>query len=850
MPNGYAGEASSAGIDAAGFAAAVPLRMANGGSAASSDMQQRPPRLDELFIELSRTVALQIEAYKEQIRSLSLEQLGQGPQCAACLQLHARGSCSNSSSNTSSTAVSRGQGMQPWQPAHGGDFGRSANLSPAVPKPLQDWPEDEAGDGLSTAGEVRPPRQAAVYEVVAPVVALPPSLPLMSTQPCFGVGQDQDGHGSRLVANGQLMNSEHRPLRPDMAPSVAAHPAPGDDDLDVVYEDQIFQQVHFTEASDRAVSKANGHRTSGKETSRPAAQGSAALEEYSCAEGADTHVRFNEAEEEKVLVIPRGERDSSRSSSAGMPAVRDSSVSRCTSLSRDAMDSRNHLGSTPSLLRGEEPPLVETNTLDFVSGIVIGINAVILGISADNIHLEDIWTKLEYVFTAFFLFEMFYKMYVHGLKRYFFGPDMHWNNFDFAVVLLAIFDMVFTSVLASIGISPGIIKLARLGRLARLVRLLRFKIFHELKMMIQGVIAGLRVLVWAVVLLFFFIYLIGVMTRTTIGTSTVHHFAITQSFETVPMAMFTLFRCFTDGCSAYDGSPLTVHLYRYYSAPFMILYILIFLFVTIGIFNLIMAIFIDNVMAASVQRKQKERGVNAIVMEARLRELVMKLAKQTSIQEDEEDEFDEDELVITREAFDQWLQEKDLLNMLDELDIGTSNKSELFEVIDCDLSGELEVPEIISGLMKLRGPSDKSDAVAALLGIRYMTKMLEAVHNKIIDLEEYEKDQGLQWRANTVFAVDHGEQHDASEAKEKASAESRAASHEGVSQTGCSDNGLTHSEAQAEDKNRQRMSQYKLRASRVGAGTPAAQDPGARANLRTSRASFGMLMGAIPIGKK
>ena len=28
---------------------------------------------------------------------------------------------------------------------------------------------------------------------------------------------------------------------------------------------------------------------------------------------------------------------------------------------------------------------------------------------------------------------------------------------------------------------------------------------------------------------------------------------------------------------------------------------------------------------------------------------------------------------------------------------GTANKTELFDVIDCDLSGELEVPEIISG---------------------------------------------------------------------------------------------------------------------------------------------------------
>ena len=32
---------------------------------------------------------------------------------------------------------------------------------------------------------------------------------------------------------------------------------------------------------------------------------------------------------------------------------------------------------------------------------------------------------------------------------------------------------------------------------------------------------------------------------------------IEEEFEYVPDAMFTNFRCFTDGCNAYDGTPLT-----------------------------------------------------------------------------------------------------------------------------------------------------------------------------------------------------------------------------------------------------------------------------------------------------
>merc|ERR1719440_1932534 len=98
-------------------------------------------------------------------------------------------------------------------------------------------------------------------------------------------------------------------------------------------------------------------------------------------------------------------------------------------------------------------------------------------------------------------------------------------------------------------------------------------------------------------------------------------------------------------------------------------------------------------------------------------------------------QMDEEDLLLTKDNFEAWLEDKAFLNMLEDLDIGTSNKSELFDVLDCDLSGELEVDEVISGLMKLRGPSDKTDAVACLLGVRYMTSKLDEVHERICESE-------------------------------------------------------------------------------------------------------------------
>jgi len=88
---------------------------------------------------------------------------------------------------------------------------------------------------------------------------------------------------------------------------------------------------------------------------------------------------------------------------------------------------------------------------------------------------------------------------------------------------------------------------------------------------------------------------------------------------------------------------------------------------------------------------------------------------------------------ITRQVFDMWLRDDGFLKLLDSLDINTSNKAELFDVLDSDQSGELEVEEIISGLMRMRGPPQKSDMIAALLGVRHAVAVVEDLKQHLVD---------------------------------------------------------------------------------------------------------------------
>jgi len=243
-----------------------------------------------------------------------------------------------------------------------------------------------------------------------------------------------------------------------------------------------------------------------------------------------------------------------------------------------------------------------------------------------------------------------------------------------------------------------------------------------------------------------------------------------NDFQTLPWSMFTLFRCFTDGCSAVDGTPLQVHLAKEFGVPFMVIYVFVFLFVTIGILNLILGMFVDNVFTASRRQSQLFRGKNSEEMKNRLVDALYNMSLRSpgeaprststyrqsfavvqnwsdylthskhylqekarlkaSRRESAESKLDEGHK-ISKKLFTTWLHDKEFVDLLNSMDINTANRGELFDVLDRDLTGDLYFRDIIDGLMRMRGPPTKSDSVAALLGVRHVTKVVEDIRKTL-----------------------------------------------------------------------------------------------------------------------
>jgi len=406
--------------------------------------------------------------------------------------------------------------------------------------------------------------------------------------------------------------------------------------------------------------------------------------------------------------------------------------------------------------------------------IVISLNALAIGISADAPASDrTLWQVMEVIFVGIYLLECIVKLAFLDGWQYFVGADRSWNIFDFTCLIISMIELTISYITQAVeGGQDGergvlnLLKVLRLARLARLVRVMRYKIFRELKLMALGLFSGLQALFWAIVLLMAVVFTMGIIVRELFGV----HSQMLPEFQSVDRAMFTLFRCFTGTCETYDGDPIPEILFNQlgYGFPLFIGYFLLMMLVSVGLFNLIMAVFIDNVTKSQNQRKQKELGESAEMTEIALKMVLAKFINEPRAGDDSKEfmkrisedamkklasltdqgrsrnqamqkrlaneafkVLEECHINITREVFQAWLKDHEFVRVLEEADVDVSNKFELFNILDVDMGGELSVEELLNGLMGLRGDVSKGDVVSILLRVRDILQRVERMEQKM-----------------------------------------------------------------------------------------------------------------------
>lgn len=394
-------------------------------------------------------------------------------------------------------------------------------------------------------------------------------------------------------------------------------------------------------------------------------------------------------------------------------------------------------------------PAYKEMVVDGVVAFVIITNAIFIGVSADNWSGEiDIYCFIDIVFSMLFCSELLIKSWILGFRGYLCGQDMMSNLFDVTLVSLDTLQLILvfaatnvTKELDKAGIpSASLFRIVRLVRITRILRLLRHRAFEDVLAMIEGLMGGATTLMWAIVLFVIMIYVMSLVCRSVLGDETENE-EVHPYFKSVPRSMYTVFRCSFGDCSTTSGTPIPEFINMYYGAGFSLIYSLFAFFVTIGLFNVISAIFVD----ATMQRAQ-ELSLNKVyarfnddsLWATRVCTVVRRfLVKQGTCGELGVFDHIDDALLageIDRDVVDHVCQhDKEVLQALDELDIDPHDHSKLADILDPDHSGTISFVELVSGLHKLRGQPRRSDIVTVDLMLRATQEKLEEIQRTVVD---------------------------------------------------------------------------------------------------------------------
>ncbi|CAK9030715.1 unnamed protein product [Durusdinium trenchii] len=314
--------------------------------------------------------------------------------------------------------------------------------------------------------------------------------------------------------------------------------------------------------------------------------------------------------------------------------------------------------------------------------------------------------------------------------------------------------------------ATSLLRFCRLIRLVRIVKVFRLKIMKDLRLMVKGLVAGIKTLIMAFILLFTVLYVIAGFATMTIGNSQeVYDADLKPFFRTIPDSMFTCFRCFTGECVNQAGAPIHAILADKIGFGFVFGYVASFMLVSLGIFNVILAVYVDITMKAAKENDLTvEQHSRESIRIARIaRELLKKFAAAFRLFQDMDEGVERgkglkiahshnfmdgdmlESIAITKELFLMVIQDRRVQGLMDELEL-PPDRANLFEIIDADGSGTLQLSELVHGLLKIRGEISKSDVVAGLLATKSVQEKVEEVlHDTSTKMDELRFElQGLQ----------------------------------------------------------------------------------------------------------
>jgi len=289
-------------------------------------------------------------------------------------------------------------------------------------------------------------------------------------------------------------------------------------------------------------------------------------------------------------------------------------------------------------------------------GVIIGLNAVIIGITIDHPQLlsVNVWHLIHYSFFLFWTLEVVAKLVVFGPKDFFTGFQKHWNIFDLTVTVMAAMEIgwVATHEHLEHAIDGDFVQVLRLFRILRLGR-----VFPVLQVLCDSLVNSVKTLGWVFAFMGIWFFVCACIATAFIGRRMYNPSEgdeevrqVREWFGTIPMSIFALFELMTvEGWTSY-ARPLMANKAMFIFVMFF------FTFTVFFLLNLITGVVVDKTLAALVAEtdKKQERDIEKDKLLVRL--LISRLLERNN-----------DEDLISAEQLASLCQHENVVEVITEL---------------------------------------------------------------------------------------------------------------------------------------------------------------------------------------
>eukprot|EP00929_Paragymnodinium_shiwhaense_P114174 TRINITY_DN824_c0_g6_i2.p1 TRINITY_DN824_c0_g6~~TRINITY_DN824_c0_g6_i2.p1 ORF type:complete len:614 (-),score=123.01 TRINITY_DN824_c0_g6_i2:218-2059(-) len=378
--------------------------------------------------------------------------------------------------------------------------------------------------------------------------------------------------------------------------------------------------------------------------------------------------------------------------------------------------------------------------LDFIIGFAVCANATVIAYSYDAPpEHENALFITDVVFSTLFAVELIVKLSMKGCKGQFCGEGWKMNSFDALLIVVDVSQLIVLQALkrmqgTSLELpSVSVFRILRLVRLTRLLRLLRYHIFDDMITMVGGMVGGMSTLFWAMLVYGFVIFVIALIFRETLGNYEAEN--VYEYFDSVPRSMFTVFRCSFGECDALPGVPIIEHVILHYGTAASFAYFIFIFVMTIGLFNVISAVFIEATMAAAAAMRysqKKARLKDLTLFSTRIFTILKALIDYSNIDLPPDASLVEVvgflyALDVKADVLQEIAKDEEVSVALEELEVDPEDHDHLSVILDPDQNGSITVIELIEGIKHLRGEPKRSDIVQLDLMLRSVMGVVKEI---------------------------------------------------------------------------------------------------------------------------